>query len=120
MPTLLLKLKNVPEDEYTEICELLEQNQISHYETNVGFWGIGMAAIWLRDPEQLTAAHELLNEYTKSRQVAAKQAYEQALQSGQARTLLNTFQQQPLIFILYCLGLFVIIALSTLPFLGML
>ncbi|MFT7111330.1 MAG: hypothetical protein ACI843_003012, partial [Psychrobacter glaciei] len=45
---------------------------------------------------------------------------EQALQSGQARTLLNTFQQQPLIFILYCLGLFVIIALSTLPFLGML
>jgi hypothetical protein len=119
MPTLLLKLKNVPDDEHIEICELLEQNQISHYETNAGFWGIGMAAIWLRDPEQLNAAHELLNEYMKNRQVSAKQAYEEALQSGQVRTLLNTFQQQPLIFTLYCLGLFIIVALSTLPFLGM-
>jgi hypothetical protein len=74
----------------------------------------------LRDPNQLNAAHRLLNEYMKNRQVAAKQAYKQALDSGQVRTLLNTFQQQPLMFILYCLGLVVIIGLSTLPFLGML
>ncbi|MFT6153778.1 MAG: hypothetical protein ACJAYK_002403 [Crocinitomicaceae bacterium] len=119
MPTLLLKLKNVPDDEHIEICELLEQNQISYYETNVGFWGIGMAAIWLRDPNQLNASHELLNEYMKNRQVAARHAYEEALQSGQVRTLLNTFQQQPLMFILYCLGLVVIVGLSTLPFLSM-
>jgi hypothetical protein len=119
MPTLLLKLKNVPEDEHIEVCELLEQNNIPYYETNVGFWGIGMAAIWLYDNTQIAAAHELLNRYTQQRQVVAKEAYEQALVSGEARTILGTFKQQPLMFMLYLLALIGIAGLSILPFLGM-
>jgi hypothetical protein len=118
MPTLLLKLKNVPDDEHTEVCELLEEKQIDYYETNVGFWGIGMAAIWLRDPDQLDESYALLNEYTKNRQVAAQQAYEEALETGQARTIWNTFKQQPGMFVLYCLALFIILGLSILPFTG--
>lgn len=119
MPTLLLKLKNVPDDEHLEVCELLEENEIPYYETNVGFWGIGMAAIWLYDDAQLAAAHELLNSYTQQRQVVAKEAYEQAVKSGELRTLFGTFKQQPFMFLLYMIALVGIAALSVFPFLGM-
>lgn len=120
MPTLLLKLKHVPDDEHIEICELLEQNDISYYETNVGFWGIGMAAIWLHNSEQLKQAHDILNEYMSKRQVAAQKAYDEALASGEVRTLYSTFKQQPVTFLLYCCALAIILGLSTLPFLGLL
>ena len=117
MPTLLLKLKNVPEDEYVDICELLDQNDIGYYETNVGFWGIGMSAIWLQDGSQLGLSHKLLNDYMQQRQVKAKAVYEQALQEGEARTLYSTFKQQPLMFVLYLLAVVLILGLTVMPFL---
>ena len=119
MSTLLLKLKNVPDDEHLEVRELLENNEIHFYETNVGFWGIGMAAIWLHNAEQLNEAHELLNKYMHERQVVAKEAYDEALNTGEARTLVSTFKQQPVTFVLYCAALIGIVALSILPFLGL-
>lgn len=120
MPTLLLKLKNVPDDEYEEICELLISHHVEYYETSVGFWGIGMAAIWLRDAAQLDLAHDILNTYTKNRQEKAKQEYKQKLEAGEARTILSTFSQQPIMFVLYGLALFIILGLSIVPFLGLL
>jgi len=119
MPTLLLKLKNVPDDEHMEICELLEHHGIEYYETNVGFWGIGMAAIWLRDEAQLVTAHDLLNAYTETRQNNAREAYKQSVIEGDVRTIRSTIRNQPLIFILYCAALLIILGLSILPFLGM-
>ena len=120
MPTLLLKLKNVPEDEHAEVCELLESHNIQFYETNVGFWGVGMAGIWLRDESQLEDAQGLLQSYMQQRQVSAREAYEQALQEGTARTLLSTFKQQPVMFVFYLLIIAFIVGLTTLPFLGLL
>lgn len=120
MPALLLKLKNVPEDEHLEVCELLEENNINYYETNVGFWGVGMAGIWLRDEGQLQHARELLQVYMAQRQVKARQDYEQALLEGSARTLFSTFKQQPITFILYLFVIAFIVGIMTLPFLGLL
>jgi len=120
MPTLLLKLKHVPEDEHAEICELLESNQIAYYETNVGFWGVGMAGIWLNDSDQLDQAQSLLQKYMEQRQVKAREAYEQAIADGTARTLFSTFRQQPVMFILYVIIIGFVIGLTTLPFLGLL
>jgi len=120
MPTLLLKLKNVPDDEHEEICVLLEENQIAYYETTVGFWGVGMAGIWLRDEGQLEQAQSLLQTYMQQRQVSARENYEQALSEGTARTLFSTFKQQPVTFVLYLLAIGIVAALTTLPFLGLL
>lgn len=119
MPTLLLKLKNVPDDEHLEVCELLDSNNIEYYETGVGFWGIGMAAIWLRDPSQLDIAHRLLNDYMRSRQQSAQKVHKEAVESGEVRTLLTTFKQQPVTFILYCLAMVIIAGLTIIPFIGM-
>lgn len=120
MATLLLKLRHVPEDEHQEVCDLLESNNIAYYETNTGFWGVGMAAIWLQDKSQLQQAEGLLNEYMQQRQVKVRQEFEQAKQAGQIRTLYSTFAGQPVTFILYILALLAILALTILPFLGLL
>lgn len=118
MGTLLLRLKNVPEDEYEEVCHLLEEHDVSFYETKAGFWGVGMAAIWLSDDSQLSHAQSLLNDYTQARQKRMQAQHEQALKDGEARTLASTFSQQPLTFTLYLLAMIAILALSVLPFLG--
>ena len=120
MGALLLRLKHVPEDEYQEVCQLLEEHDLSFYETKAGFWGVGMAAIWLSDESQLPQAHALLNEYAQSRQAKMQSEREQALLDGKARTLASTFAQQPVTFTLYLLAMVAILALSVLPFLGLL
>ncbi|NVK38081.1 MAG: hypothetical protein HWE18_09170 [Gammaproteobacteria bacterium] len=119
MAALLLRLKNVPEDEYQDVCALLEKHDIAFYETNVGFWGVGMAAIWLQDKDQLAQAHDILNEYMQTRQASVQAEYEKAKQLGQVRTLLSTFLQQPITFVLYVAAILGILTLSLLPFLGL-
>lgn len=119
MAALLLRLKNVPEDEYHDVCALLQQHEIAFYETNVGFWGVGMAAIWLQDENQLDQAHTILNEYMQTRQASVQAEYEKAKLQGQARTLMSTFMQQPVTFVLYVAAIVGILALSLLPFLGL-
>jgi len=119
MGALLLRLKNVPEDEYQEVCDLLDAHDLAYYETNAGFWGVGMAAIWLNDADQLPRAHALLNEYMQNRQMKMQADYEKALSNGEARTLRSTFSQQPVTFTLYLLAIVGILALSVLPFLGL-
>ena len=119
MPTLLLKLRNVPEDEYEEVCALLTEHDIHFYETKVGFWGIGMAGLWLRDEQQLEQAQQLLSEYMDKRQVKAKEAYEESIREGTNRTLLSTFKQQPVTLLFYLLALVVVLGLTVWPFLGL-
>lgn len=116
MAKLLLKLRNVPEDEYEDICSILEENEIAFYETQVGFWGIGVAAIWLRNDDQFEQAAELLNVYMQSRQQQARKAYQHAKEQGEQRTVWTTFVQQPVLFIAYLAVLLLILGLTVYPF----
>ncbi|OUR69473.1 hypothetical protein A9Q73_02185 [Bermanella sp. 47_1433_sub80_T6] len=119
MPELLLKLKQVPEDEYHQVVEILDTHNIEYYETNAGFWGLGMAAIWLNDSAQYTQACELLNDYYKARQLSAREDYQQAKADGTLRTLWSTFQRQPGYFVLYVAIIVGLIALTISPFLAL-
>ncbi|MFT5592496.1 MAG: hypothetical protein ACI8SR_000855 [Oceanicoccus sp.] len=120
MGALLLRLKHVPEDEYQEVCDLLNAHDLAYYETTSGFWGVGMAAIWLNDAAQLPKAHDVLNDYMRNRQMKMQADFEQAQQQGESRTLSSTFAAQPVTFVLYVLAVIGILALSILPFLGLL
>ncbi|EAT11944.1 hypothetical protein HF888_11200 [Bermanella marisrubri] len=119
MAQLLLKLRNVPEDEYLEVCQLLNDNDIPFYETNVGFWGIGVAAIWLNRDDDLPQAQQLLSEYMEQRQRQAQADYQAAIESGTQRTWWSTFSQQPFMFILYILIIGFILGLTIMPFLSL-
>ena len=102
MAKILLRLRNVPEDEAEEVRALLEAHEIEFYETSPGNWGISMPAIWLRDESQLEQARTLLKSYQQERAQRARQDYEARRQAGEAPTLADSFRASPLRFIGYC------------------
>jgi hypothetical protein len=110
MSVQLFKLRNVPEDEAEEIRNLLTKNNIVHYETPAGNWGISMPAIWLRDEDQLVEAKRLIELYQRERQVRG--------QSMQRKSILGELVDNPLQFILYTLLAAVILYFSVIPFLN--
>lgn len=63
MGQLLYKLNQVPDAEAQEVRELLDQAGLDWYETQAGFWGIGVAAIWLTHADDLPAAKALLAQF---------------------------------------------------------
>ncbi len=119
MPELLFNLKNVPEDEYQEVCELLQENDIHYYQTHKGFWGLGTEAIWLKSDEQLMDAKTLLHGYMVERQKKAQENHQTDIEQGNVRTLFSTFKDQPMMFVLYTLAILVLVILTVSPFLAL-
>jgi hypothetical protein len=72
MATLLVNLRNVPDDEAEEVRQVLTAHRIDFYETPPGRWGISAGAIWLRDAAQLGEARQLMNDYQEQRRARAR------------------------------------------------
>jgi hypothetical protein len=117
MSVLLFKLRNVPEDEANDIRELLKSNNLDFYETSEGNWGISTPAIWLKNRDNLERARALIDAYQQERSIKQRQAYSQLKNSGEHKTLLDVFKENPIRFIAYILIVLVILYFSTKPFL---
>jgi len=115
MAVLLFKLRHVPEDEAKEVCELLEENDISFYETTAGSWGISMPAIWLHDDKQFKQGKKLIDAYQKERQKRAQALYEEACREGKQRKLLTLIEEAPFRFFAYIFGIVLVLYLATIP-----
>lgn len=96
MAKLLFRLRGVPEDEASEVRELLEANGIDYYETAPGNWGISMPGLWLRDESAYPRARELLDAYQAQRARDARSAWEEDRHAGQAPTQWQWIREQPL------------------------
>jgi len=117
MPTLLMNLRGVPDDEADEVRALLRDNQIEFYETPPSRWFISMGGIWLPDDGPVDTARELLADYQRNRRDHMRAEYERRRDAGEADTLGSAFRREPGKFILYgafCAGL---LYLMTVPFL---
>lgn len=95
MPTLLLNLRNVPDDEAEEVRELLERHHIAYYETPPSRWGISMGGIWIGDDDQAAQARRLLDDYQHERSRRARAEYEERRRAGAAETLFGRFRRDP-------------------------
>src|SRR5690606_17261104 len=116
MSKLLFRMRNVPEDEATEVRELLESHGISYYETFAGNWGISMPALWLRDESRLQEAKQLLQEYQQQRAIRVRAELEQLRAAGEAPSLLDSFRAQPWRFALYTAAALFILFVSVSAF----
>lgn len=116
MAILLFRLANVPEDEAHEIRELLENNEINFYETDAGFWRIGLDAIWLRDKAQLEQAHELVQAYQIERAQRQQAIHAQLVAQGEVVTAWELFLSQPLRYLGLLFAIVFVLALTLLPF----
>lgn len=112
-------MHGVPDDEIQDVRELCETHEFDVYETEVGRWGIGLAAIWLRDEDQLVAAKAALDEYQQTRYQDAQEdrAKLQGLSLGEG--LYVKFKQDPNQFALTLLGLVAVLGLTLYPFLNL-
>jgi hypothetical protein len=103
MSVLLFKLSFVPDDEAQDIRDLLIENEIDFYETSAGILGFSMPGLWLQDETQLAKARALIDTYQRQRQGMAQQDYQNQLDSGQSRSVIDIFKEAPLRFIAYLL-----------------
>ncbi|MGM0693804.1 MAG: DUF6164 family protein [Pseudomonadota bacterium] len=117
MAVLLFHLRNVPEEEAEEVRRLLDEHGIDTFETRAGFWGLGVAAIWLRDRRELTRARELIDAYQQALGERVRREHDALAERGDAPTLWRRLGRQPTRTLLLGLLVVAVLALSLLPFL---
>jgi hypothetical protein len=116
MTKLLFNMHGVPEDEIQDVRELCETHEFAVYETEVGRWGIGLAAIWLSDDEQLPTAKAVLDEYQQARYHNAQEDREKIQGLSITEGLYVKFKQDPNQFMITLLGLTAVLGLTLYPF----
>ncbi|MDR5893743.1 DUF6164 family protein [Halomonas mongoliensis] len=117
MARLLFRLGNVPDEEAEEVRALLDARGFDTYETRAGFWGLGVAAIWLHDESQYEAAREVLDAYQEGLAERMRQARDDLVERGEAPTLWSRLRHHPVRMLLVAVAVAVILALTLLPFL---
>ncbi|MGJ7458804.1 DUF6164 family protein [Halomonas sp. MA07-2] len=117
MARLLFRLGNVPEAEAEEVRALFEARGFDTYETRAGFWGLGVAAIWLRDEDQFDAAREALDAYQEDLSERVRQERDDLAERGEAPTLWKRLLHHPVRMLLVAVAVAVILAITLLPFL---
>ena len=115
MAKLLFRLRNVPEDEAEEVRELLQSNDIEHYETKGGNWGISMPGIWVRHDTDLERAKALLADYQSERAERARQELAERQERGEAPTQVQMLLDNPAkaLGVLVVVGAILYISIST-------
>jgi Family of unknown function (DUF6164) len=116
MPTLLLNLRHVPEDEAAEVRRLLDEHAIGFFETPPSRWGVSAGSIWLADEAQASAALPLLADYQRQRAQQARDALEQARRDGTAPTFWDLLKAEPLRVLGVLLAAAGLLALCALPY----
>ncbi len=119
MAKLLFNMHGVPEDEIEDVRVLCESQGYDVYETEAGRWGIGLAAIWLKDEQQYPAARLALDEYQLGRYQDAEEERIQVQKLTFQQGLYIKFKQDPVNFAMTFLGLVAVLGLTLYPFLNL-
>ncbi|MGE6607534.1 DUF6164 family protein [Halomonas sp. NPDC076908] len=119
MAELLFRLRHVTDEEAMEVRDLLATHGFDTYETQAGFFRLGVDAIWLRNPHQHEAAKAALEAYQAERLERAQREHQQAVERGEQMTLWKRLAAHPMQVVLVLLAVGMIAALTLLPFLGL-
>lgn len=116
MATLLFRLNDVPEDEADDVRQLLTDKGFDFYETHAGFFGLGVAAIWLSNDNQLPLARAVVDEYQSHRAIIQRQHHEAMRASGEIPSFGQLLLQHPLRFAGIAVLVIFVLLLTLLPF----
>ena len=117
MPVLLLNLRDVPADEAEEVRALLDAEGIEWYETKPSLWGVSGGGLWAAHDEQAEQARARLARYQDERAVRARAEREREQAEGRAPSAWAAFRERPLQAAATVLGILMMLAVATLPFL---
>ncbi|MEQ6917767.1 DUF6164 family protein [Halomonas aquatica] len=117
MAELLFHLRNVPDEEAEDVRRLLDEHGIATFETRAGFWGLGVAAIWLSDDDEKERARALLDDYQQTLGERVRREHASLVEHGEAPTLWRRLRRQPIRTLLLALLVVAVLGVSMLPFL---
>lgn len=117
MSVLIFRLNGVSEEEAADVRELLQQHELSFYESTAGRWGISVAGLWLHDENQKHLARELIDQYQAEREQRFE--YWWAQQPSFIVSLWRSFLARPIQFLAISVLLLAIIFISLSPFIHM-
>lgn len=116
MATLLFRLNQVPEDEANDIRRLLDDGGFDIYETSAGFFGLGVAAIWLRDKNELPRARKRIDDYQQQRAEKMRADYEARVAAGEEASFWQHNLQHPFRQLGVVIFVILVLAIMLLPF----
>lgn len=116
MSTLLLNLRQTPDDEAEEVRQLLQANSIGFFETPPSRFGISAGAIWLADEARADDALALLAQYQAQRRDAARVAYAQARAEGRAPGFWQQLRREPVRVVSALIVIAALVALCAVPY----
>lgn len=112
MAVLIFRLNGVSDEEAADVRELLTNSELAFYETDAGRWGLSIAALWLKNKDQLEQASNLLAEYQQQREKDAKSKIFVAQQSVWQRV-----KEAPSYYLLLIAAIVAVATISVVPFL---
>lgn len=95
MPTLVFRLRNVPEDEADDVRALMNENEFDWYETSAGNWGVGMPGVWVSKEQEVAKAKQVIETYQRERQATMRDSYQESLDSGQVLSFTQRLKNHP-------------------------
>lgn len=116
MATLLFRLNQVPEDEAEDIRQLLDDAGFDVYETSAGFFGLGVAAIWLRDRNDASRALALIDNYQQQRAETMQNDYQDRIANGEEVGFWQQSLQHPFRSLAVLAIIALVLAVIMLPF----
>ncbi len=117
MPTLLLNLRDVPDDEADEVRALLDAGGFAWYETEPNRWGISAGGIWMRDEAAAVTAKAAIANYQGERGARMRAEHDAARADGTAPTWWSTVRTEPLRVLVILVAIACVIALAFWPLL---
>lgn len=117
MSKLLLNLRHVGEDEYHEVCAVLDRHGIAWYRTEPSPWGISNGGLWVRDDADHPAARQAMAGYQQQRSERMRAARARALRDGSGETFAGLVRRRPLYVLAMLLAMLAVASLVLLPFL---
>jgi hypothetical protein len=112
MATLLLNLRDVPDDEADAVRALLDAHGVDWYETRPSPWGVSSGGIWARNDDQVELARVQLAMFQQQRAATARTEYEADLDAGRVDTVWQRIRRRPLHSLLALAGIVVVLVLG--------
>jgi len=116
MSHLIFKLNSVPEDEAEEIRQLLENAEIPFYETDSGRWGLGFAAIWVKEKFFQEQAKQIISEYQQERYQRISEEHKAQEKAGEKISRSEFFMNAPIKFSLLIVFALLLAYFTVAPF----
>lgn len=98
---MLMNLRNVPDDEAEAVLQMLEKNNIEHYQVPPSAFMISAGSIWVQHDEQHAKAKALFDELQRERAAQAQADWQRQKAQGTQPGLFDALLQNPGRFVAY-------------------